>query len=467
MNYYLAIDIGASSGRHMLFHLENGKLVLEEIHRFENGMKEMDGHLCWDTKSLFAEIITGMKKCKEMNKIPVSVGIDTWGVDFVLLDDQNQLVGNAVGYRDHRTDGVDLELYKVIPEKDLYARTGIQKAIFNTIYQLYALKLQNPEQLQAAKTFLFMPDYLNFLLCGKKTCEYTIASTSQMLNPTKKDWDIDLLNSLGLPTAILPEISTPGTRLGSLTDEVAKAVGYQTEVVLPPCHDTGSAVMAVPTSSETVYISSGTWSLMGIERMEADLSEKAYQENFTNEGGYDYRFRFLKNIMGLWMIQSVRNEWIKAGTKYSFGEICDMAEEAKIDSLVDCNDNRFLSPKSMNEEIKAACKESNQQVPETPGEMARIIYRSLARCYSDTIRGIESIVGKTYDHINIVGGGANAAYLNILTAKTTGKTVYAGPFEATAIGNACCQMLSAGEFKNLTEARACVFKSFDVETFEA
>jgi len=467
MKYYLSIDIGASSGRHILFSVENSKMIQEEIHRFENGMKEKDGHLCWDTEKLFHEILEGMKKCKELNKIPVSVGIDTWGVDFVLLDENDQMIGNAVGYRDHRTDGVDEKLYEIISEADLYKRTGIQKAILNTIYQLYALKLQNPEQLQKAKTFLYVPDYFHFLLSGKKTNEYTIASTSQLLNPVEKQYDKELLKMLGLPVDIFPEISKPGTKLGALTKEVADYVGYQTEVVLPASHDTGSAVMAVPTSSETVYISSGTWSLMGIERLEADASEKAHAENFTNEGGYDYRFRFLKNIMGLWMIQSVRNEWIAAGTKYSFAEICDMAEEATIDSLVDCNDDSFLSPASMLEAVQAYCKKTNQQVPKTPGEFAKIIYRSLAVCYRDTIRGIESIVGKTYDHINVVGGGSNAAYLNILTAKTTGKTVYAGPGEATAIGNAVCQMLADGVFENLTEARTCIFDSFGVATYEA
>ena len=307
--YYLAIDIGASSGRHILGSVQDGKIVLEEIHRFPNGMSEKNGHRCWDVDKLFQEILTGMKKCKELGKIPVSVGIDTWAVDFVLLNEKDERIGDAVGYRDSRTEGMDEEVYRIIPEEELYGRTGIQKQIFNTIYQLMAVKKQSPEQLEQAKTFLMIPDYFHFLLSGVKAVEYTNASTTQLVSPDTFDWDKELMERLGYPTDIFPEIVKPGTVLGNLTEEIARQVGYSCKVVAPATHDTGSAVLAVPASdSDFLYISSGTWSLMGVERRSADCSHKSKVRNFTNEGGYERRFRYLKNIMGLWMIQSVKKE---------------------------------------------------------------------------------------------------------------------------------------------------------------
>ncbi|MBQ9910392.1 MAG: rhamnulokinase [Lachnospiraceae bacterium] len=467
MTYYLAIDIGASSGRHILAHMEDGKLCLEEIHRFENGMKEKNGHLCWDTEHLFHEVKEGLKKCMARGTVPKTVGIDTWGIDFVLLGDDDDLIGDAVGYRDSRTNGMDNLVNRTIPAETLYRRTGIQKAIFNTVYQLMAVKEETPEYLEQAKTMLFMPDYLNFLLTGKKAAEYTIASTSQLLDPVAKDWDADLFQLLGLPTHYLQPIVPAGNKLGCFTDEIAEELGFSSNVINVAEHDTGSAVAALPTAEDTVYISSGTWSLMGIERESVDISDAARAGNFTNEGGYEYRFRFLKNIMGLWMIQSVRNELCAQGEMYGFGELCDLASVSHIESVVRCNDGRFLAPASMICEIREACRESGQQVPETAGELAKVVYASLAKCYSETIGEIEAIAGKTYDHINIVGGGANASYLNELTAKATGKTVYAGPTEATAIGNLLVQMIGDGVFGNLDEARKCVFESFGIKTFPA
>ena len=467
MNYYLAIDIGASSGRHMLAHMENGKMILEEIHRFENGLHEKNGHLCWDTAHLFSEVKAGLKKCAERGTVPVTVGIDTWGVDFVLLDENDALIGDAVGYRDSRTAGIDTEVYRTISEEELYRRTGIQKAIFNSVYQLKAIQKEDPEALRKAAALLFMPDYLNFLLTGKKAVEYTAASTSQLLDPVKKDWDLELFERLGLPAQYLIPIVKTGSRLGMFTEGIAEEVGFNAEVINVAEHDTGSAVVALPTAKDTVYISSGTWSLMGIEREEVDTGDAARKGNFTNEGGYLYRFRFLKNIMGLWMIQSVRNELKKAGEEYSFAKLCELAEKETIESIVPCNDNRFLAPASMTEEIRKACKESGQQVPERPGELAKVVYASLAVCYRETVREIEAITGKTYDHINVVGGGANAAYLNRLTAKETQKTVFAGPTEATAIGNLIVQMIGEGVFGDLNEARACVFESFGITEYSA
>ena len=462
--YFLAIDIGASSGRHILGSVENGKIVLEEVYRFWNGMDHVDGTLCWDVDRLFNEIIAGMKKCKEIGKIPVSVGIDTWGVDFVLLDKEDNIVGQTVGYRDHRTEGMDEEVYKIISEDDLYARTGIQKAIYNTIYQLMAVKKTHPEYLEKADAMLMIPDYFHFKLSGKKVQEYSEATTSQLINPVTKDWDYELIEMLGYPKQIFQKIKKPGTVLGNLTKEIQKEVGYDCEVVLPATHDTGSAVMAVPTNEDnTIYIRSGTWSLMGTELKKADCSPESRLHNFTNEGGYEYRFRYLKNIMGLWMIQSVRKE---LAPKQGFGEICEAAARADIASLVDCNDDRFLAPQSMTEEVQKACAETGQRIPEGIAETACVIYNSLAQCYAQTIREIEEMSEITYESIHVVGGGANAAYLNELTAKATGKTVYAGPTEATAIGNLTAQIIAAGELENLQAARKCIFESFEIKKYE-
>lgn len=464
IKYYLAIDIGASSGRHILAHLEDGKMVLEEVHRFPNGMKEKDGEMVWDVDELFAQIKLGMKKCAELGKIPVSVGVDTWGVDFVLLDREGKRIGNAVAYRDSRTRGMDEEVYKIIPEDELYARTGIQKAIFNTIYQLMALKIKKPEQLEQAQILLTMPDYFHYMLSGVAVTEYTEATTGQLISPETRDWDRELIRTLGYPEHIFRKIVAPGTRIGSLEESVKAEVGFDCDVVVPASHDTGSAVLAVPTDRDNaLYISSGTWSLMGTERMKADCSPESKANNLTNEGGYDYRFRYLKNIMGLWMIQSVKKE---IGGDLGFGEICDMASKCDISSIVDCNDDRFLAPANMTEEVQKACEESGQQVPEGIAEVASVIYNSLAKCYARTIAELESMTGEKYDRIHIVGGGSNAEYLNRLTAKATGVPVYAGPTEATAIGNVAAQMITAGELEGLKAARACVFHSFSIQIYK-
>jgi rhamnulokinase len=464
LNYYLAVDIGASSGRHILGHFEQGRMVLEEIHRFPNGMEKKDGQLCWNVEALFSEILTGMKKCKEAGKIPVSMGIDTWAVDYVLLDEKNNRIGNAVGYRDSRTNGADTAVYQVIPERELYGRTGIQKQIFNTIYQLAAVKRDKPNELAGAKSLLMIPEYFNFLLTGKMAAEYTNATTTQLVDPDTKDWDFSLIEMLGFPKEIFQRIEKPGTVLGNLTEAIQKEVGFDCKVVLPATHDTGSAVMAVPTDrDDTVYISSGTWSLMGTERMRADCSTASMEHNFTNEGGYDYRFRYLKNIMGLWMIQSVKKE---LSPELGFGEICEAASKCSIPSLVDCNDARFLAPSDMTKEVQAACRESGQPVPEGIAEVAAVLYNSLAKCYADTKKELEELTGTHYDCIHVVGGGANAGYLNELTAKAAGCTVYAGPTEATAIGNLAAQMIAGEELHSLAEARKCIFESFEIKEYK-
>lgn len=463
--YYLAVDIGASSGRHMLAHLEDGKIVLEEIYRFSNEMIDRKGYKVWNVRRLFQEILSGMKKCAELGKIPYSMGIDTWAVDYVLLDENDRRIGETVAYRDKRTYGMDEEVYKLITEEQLYLRTGIQKQIFNTIYQLMALKKTEPGQLERAETFLMVPDYFNFLLTGRKVQEYTNATTTQLVNPATKDWDDELLEKLGIKRNIFQEIKMAGCEVGELEQEIQKQVGFNCKVILPPTHDTASAVVAVPSrKEETLYISSGTWSLMGTERLQADCSKESMLHNFTNEGGYGYRYRFLKNIMGLWMIQSVRKELVP---DMSFAEICELAEKEKITSLVDVNDERFLAPESMVEEVRSACWETLQQVPKTIGEIAAVIYNSLANCYAMAAKEIEIITEQKYQELHIVGGGANADFLNKLTAKYTGKTVLAGPTEATALGNISVQMITAGEFADLKEARECIYHSFEIKIYKA
>ena len=493
--YYLAVDIGASSGRHILAHIENKKIVLEEIYRFENHMDTVDGHKIWDMKRLFQEVKNGMKKCLEEGKVPVSMAIDTWAVDYVLLDKDDNMLGPCFAYRDSRTEDVDREVYKIISEKELYKRTGIQKAIFNTIYQLMAVKKDHPEWLSEAETLLMVPDYLDFLLTGVRKQEYTNATTTQLVSAETGTWDEELIGKLGLPMKLFGELSDPGEKVGRLRSEIAEEVGFDCEVILPATHDTGSAVMSVPTDDDALYISSGTWSLLGTELKKPDVTDAAAAQNFTNEGGYEHRYRFLKNIMGLWMIQSARKEFLSEYIKeepesspiqktcgaaydvagpeghdysvedFSFSSICQHAAEADIDSLVDANDQRFLAPESMVAEVKNACRETGQKVPETPWEIARVIYRSLARCYKDAVAGLEKIRGKKYTAIHIVGGGSNAEWLNQLTAAETGLKVLAGPSEATAIGNLGAQMIYGGVFRDLKEFRRSVKESFDIKEY--
>lgn len=463
MNYYLAIDIGASSGRHMLSHIENGDIVLEEIYRFKNGVYDNDGDLCWDTEKLFAEVLNGIKKCKEIGKIPTSVGIDTWGVDFVLLDKDDKVLGKSYSYRNFSDPKLFDAVNEVIDTYELYEKTGIQRQSYNSIYQLMYIKKLYPELMNKAETLLFIPEYLTYLLSGVKKSEYTIASTSSLVNVFTCDWDKDIIRKLGLPEKIFNELCLPGTVVGGFSDYIKSEVGFDCNVIFPCMHDTASAVAAVPKSGErTLYISSGTWSLLGIESEKPRTSRRVLEYNYTNEGGYDHKFRFLKNIMGLWMIQSIKKEY---DDKYSFDDICNAAKKSDIKSLVDCQDIDFLAPKSMIAMVKSKCRVSGSEVPETMGDVAAVIYNSLAVCYSKSVKEIETITGIDFDIINIVGGGSKDDYLNAMTAKMTGKTVWAGPSEATSLGNLAVQMLAAGEFSSLSEARECIGISFNVECY--
>lgn len=467
--YYLAIDIGASSGRHILGSVINQKLCFEEIYRFENSMEEVAGTFCWNTERIFYHILEGMKKCKEMGKIPVSVGIDTWGVDFVLLGKEDKRIGEAVGYRDQRTKEMPSLLTKIISEQEIYERTGIQSQVYNTLYQLMSLQKaaylattdnssinyqKNKSLLEQAENLLFTPDYYHFLLTGVKSQEYTIASTSMLLNVHTNTWDYELIEQLKLPKHLFKELTMPGTMIGGLQPKIQEEVGYNCQVVAPAAHDTASAVAAIPsTEKDVLYISSGTWSLMGIEAEKANCSAACRKAGFTNEGGYNYRYRILKNIMGLWMIQSVRKEIAK---ELSYAEICTGAAQKTITSIVDCNDESFLAPNSMVQAVQEFCQRTNQQIPEGIYELAAVIYNSLAKCYASALNEIEKLTGKHYNKIHIIGGGSNATYLNELTAKYTDREVVAGPGEATAIGNLLVQMIAAKEFATLEEGRKSI-----------
>lgn len=457
--YFLAIDIGASSGRHILGHVRDGVMELEEIYRFQNGAVEVNGKLLWDDKNLFSNIVAGIKKCAEIGKVPYSIGIDTWGVDYALLDENDKLIGEIYCYRDGRTQSVMDELHGIISEEELYAGTGIQKQVFNTVYQLYCDKKSG--KLDRAKTFLMVPDYFHFMLTGVKKNEYTNASTTGLLNAATREWDYDIIEKIGYDKSLFKTLSQPGTVVGDLLPEIQKEVGFNAKVVLPATHDTASAVMAVPNVDMPLYISSGTWSLMGVETLKENTSIAAKNAGFTNEGGYNKSVRFLKNIMGLWMIQCVRKEY---ENKYSFSELAAMAKEVKgFDSIVDVNDLSFYAPKNMIVAIKEYCVKTNQRVPETVGEIALCVYQSLADCYKDTVRQIEEITGESFAAINIVGGGCQNILLNELTAKRTGKPVIAGPVEATATGNLLAQMLSAGEIESLADGKELIKRSFEIK----
>ena len=473
MKNYLAIDIGASSGRHILGTVKDGKISLEEVFRFDNGQVRKDAHDCWDIEKLVSSVKAGIDAAAAKATIE-SIGIDTWGVDFILLDKDLRPCSDAVAYRDTRTAGADAEIERdILSFEELYARCGIQKTSFNTIYQLWALKKEHPEQLEKAEHFLMVPEYLNFRLTGKIVHEYTDSSTTSLLDAAAKDWDWELIDKLGLPRRIFGKLEMPGATVGDY-----KGI----KVVLPALHDTGSAYLAVPARDDkAVYLSSGTWSLLGVENTSPITTVESCRANFTNEGGAWGRYRYLKNIMGLWMIQSIRRELngvkyvegkggeataealkaladYEAGRKYSFADLEMSARGAgDYQGTVDVNEQRFMNPASMIGEVLAAAAEGGK-APATVGELMQCVYKSLAECYADAIRNLSEITGKTYTSINIVGGGSQDKYLNSLTADATGLEVFAGPIEGTAIGNLIVQMIAGGEFADLAAARKAIVR---------
>lgn len=453
---YIAIDIGASSGRHIAGWVEDGHLQLKEIYRFENGPVEKDGHLVWDADRLFEHIKCGLKEAKKQGITPCSIAIDTWAVDFVLLDEKGERLGDAVSYRDNRTQGMDLELQKIIGESELYARTGLQKQPFNTVYQLLAL--QKEGKLEAAQALLMLPEYFAYRLTGVHMCEYTNASTTNLVDARARDWDWQLIDACGFDRKLFGKLYQPGEKVGALLPEIAQEVGYCCDVLLAPTHDTASAILASPLEKGDAYLSSGTWSLLGLERMEPICTEDSRAFNMTNEGGVQGTIRYLKNIMGLWMLQQLRKEMCP---ELSYAEIAQLAEKADAyPGRVDADDQRFMAPPSMKNEIAAALKEKGCPPPETIGEWAACVCHSLADCYAQAVSALEKLTGEKIGCLRIVGGGCQNDYLNRLTAQALQRTVTAGPVEATAIGNIVSQMGLSKE-----AARALVKQSFPLKTY--
>lgn len=451
MTYYLAIDIGASSGRHILSHIESERLVLEEIYRFDNNLTQSKDGLVWDIDSLFAEVLCGIKKCKEIGKIPKSIAIDTWGVDYVLLDENKKEIKPCFCYRDGRTNAVIDEVESLVSPTELYAKTGIQKQNFNTIYQLYADKKNG--RLQYAKYFLMMPEYLSFKLTGVCKNEYTNATTTGLVNANAKTWDSEIISVLSLPSELFGALNTPSSVVGDLSADVQKAVGFNCAVLFAPSHDTASAVCACPMQDDDLYISSGTWSLIGTEITQPILSDNARKLNFTNEGGMDYRFRFLKNYMGMWLFQNIRRNLNKSMT---YDEMMSLAKNCSEYKYFDVNDSTLVAPKNMIDAIGKLIGSDDL------GLILNSAYHSLAKSYSEAVAEIEAVTGKRFNAIHIVGGGCQDKYLNALTRDYTGKSVTAGPIEATATGNIVSQIMRDKKI-SLAAARKIVKNSFDIK----
>ena len=453
MKYFLAIDIGASSGRHILSWKDGDKIKIEEIYRFENSPINSNGSLTWNTERLFSEILNGLKRAGELGKIPYSVGIDTWGVDYALLDEKDKVIDSVYCYRDNRTQSSIPQVHAILPFEKLFERTGIAFTTFNSIYQLYHdLK---SGKMQKASSMLMIPDYFHFRLTGKKVQEYTNATTTGLVNAKTHEWDWDIIQALGLKKELFGTLSQPGTVVGDFSKEVALFVGYNAKVVLPATHDTASAVIATPLKGQTPYISSGTWSLLGVEQNNAFTSADALASGYSNEGGLNFTFRLQKNIMGLWMIQQVRHE---VGDKYSFAFLAEMAVNEPIDALLDVNDQRFLAPNSMINEIKSAVG-----CDLTIGQIAYCIFNSLACDYDKSLKDLEQMTGEKYQTLNIIGGGSKNELLNKLTKQKTGKRVITGPTEGTALGNLIVQMVSANEIESVSQGREFVANSFEVK----
>ena len=453
MTYYLAIDIGASSGRHILGYIDNGRLKLEEIHRFENYITNQNGTLVWDIEHLVSEVKKGIAKCKEIGKIPCTVAIDTWGVDYVLLDESKQEILPAVSYRDSRTNRVINKVESIISAEELYLKTGIQKQNFNTIYQLYVDYLSG--KLDNAKYFLMIPAYLSYKLTGVIKNEYTNATTTGMVNAESKTWDNDIIEELGLPKHLFGTLDAPCTVIGNFTKEMQDYAGFDSTVIFAPSHDTASAVCACPIDDNSVYISSGTWSLIGVESLNPIVNEKSMAVNFANEGGIDYRFRFLKNYMGMWLFQNVKKN---LNNEFSYDDMMRLAMQSKRFEMIDTNSPGFLAPENMIIAIRNYLK--NESIPIEV--VINSVYHSLAQSYKNAIDEIEKLAGKTIDNIFIVGGGSKDTYLNELTAQYTGKKVVTGLSEATATGNLLSQIMFDKKI-SLAQARELVRNSFDIK----
>lgn len=453
MTYYLAIDIGASSGRHILGSVKDRKIQIEEIYRFENNLEKHGDSLCWNIENLFTEVKNGLKKCSEIGKIPKTVAVDTWGVDYVLLDENKNEILPVFSYRDSRTSNVLSEKDFPLSQNDIYSRTGIQYQPFNTVFQLWCDKKSG--KLSKAKHFLMMPEYLSFKLTGKIANEYSNATTGALVNAQSKQFDEELLDALGYPKEIFSSLSLPTAFVGNFKNEIKEEVGFDSTVVFCPSHDTASAVAACPIDDETVYISSGTWSLIGTENSGPILTEEAQKANFTNEGGIEYRFRFLKNIMGMWLIQSIRKSINK---ELTYDEMMKLAMKSTFTEKFDPNAPEFIAPENMIEAVRSYLGKPNLPL----ADVLSSVYHSLAESYRKAVEEIEDISGKEIKAIHIVGGGSKDKYLNLLTAQYTGKKVYTGLTEATATGNILSQIMVDRKI-DLTEARKIIRTTFAIK----
>ena len=470
---YLAVDLGAESGR-VIAGIWNGKKIrFEEVHRFPNGPVVLGESIRWDVIRLWAEIQNGLALAgRKFGRQVVSVGADTWGVDFVLLNKQEEILGQPYHYRDVRTRGALERAFKKVPRTKIFAQSGLQFMELNSLYQLIAWQQHSPAILDAADTLLFMPDFLHWAMCGAKKAEFTIASTSQFVHPLRRSWSLPLLKQFGIPTHFLPKIVQPGTTLGPLRKSLAERTGLaNARVVAPPSHDTASAVAGVPTANtgkaNWAYLSSGTWSLMGAEVRKASLSKRTAELNFTNEGGVDGTYRLLKNIVGLWIVQQCKKSFDAAGRKFEYAELAKRASAAApLRSIVNPDDPHFFAPADMPKAIQLFCKETKQPVPKTDGEFVRCAYESLALKYRQVLGWLEELTGEHIEVIHIVGGGSQSKILNQFTADACQRPVITGPVEATAMGNLLVQVRASGELGSLAEIRQVVRKSSDVARFE-
>lgn len=466
---YLAFDIGAESGRAILGALADGQLTIQQISRFANGTLEVNGHLHWNIYRLFEEIKTALQACAAQHTDkPASIAIDTWAVDFGLVGREGDILGLPFAYRDHRTAGMMEEMFKMVPQERLYQLTGIQMLPFNTIFQLLAMARSRSSLLQIAQHLLFIPDLLSYLLTGEKKSEFTLATTSQLYNPLKHDWEKELLKAIGVSRALMPEVVAPATSLGVLLPVIARETGMQrVPVVACASHDTGSAVAAVPAQGQDwAYLSSGTWSLMGVEVHAPVITAQTQQLNFTNEGGVSGTFRLLKNIMGLWLVQQCRRAWL-AQRQYTYEELMQLAASAAPGKAwIDPDSPEFLNPPDMPAAVQAYCQRTGQAVPQSHAQIIRCVYESLALKYRLVLEQLKQIHSQKISRLHIVGGGANNTLLCQWTANATGLPVFAGPTEATAIGNVMVQALASGQVQSLAEIRGVVATSFPPVRFE-
>lgn len=470
--HYIAFDLGAESARAIVGSLEDGRIQFEELHRFPSRNIEVQGRRYWDILYIFAEMQEALAKfARQFGPACAGIGVDTWGVDFGILGESGELLQNPVTYRDHRTDGIiERAFAEVIPAEELYGRTGIQFLQFNSIFQLWALSQTAPEVLREARTFLTIPDLLHYFLSGVAKCEYTEASTSAMLDVHTRSWDLELLAKFGIPTGMLPDIVQPGTVLGPIDANLARVTGIDpdTPVITPCTHDTGSAVVAVPAAEgRWGYLSCGTWSLLGAELPQPNTSPLAHAHNFTNEGGYGGTIRFLKNIMGLWVLQECRRAWERRGEQYSYPELTKWAQQAApFEVILNIDEPGFLNPDDMLDAIAEQCARTGQAMPTEPGAVARAVLEGLALRYAIVVDQLEEAIGHDLDVLHIVGGGTQNQLLCQLTADATGMPAICGPIEATALGNLAVQMIAQGAIADLTEARRIIAASSDLVRYE-